>query len=349
MRDRHLVVGLLRAETRKLFTLATVVIFVVFVAVLWQDANHLTDFAEGQAPVAVAVRNDLHRSVHEACGPGLDRTAEPCRLARLDAHDNRFFAPNGLALGQIAMSLRTLPGLMTFVAHQLATGFGWLMLALLAALHITRERSAGTLGLSVLRSGRGRYLVGKVISLFGSAIAGLTGASLVLFALRPTFTRTVRVPEGDQGLGALVHAPMRTLPPDPEWSSWAGTGRAVLCGLLIVIAICVLFALAAAVLRHPATTVVVLGGFVVGLFAVAEWGHRSTWVPLRAISAFLGIDDPPFGLADARFWDRSIPPPTIYEVAPRVPVPVASSAGWVVAWAVASILAAQAFRRRPIV
>ena len=128
-----------------------------------------------------------------------------------------------------------------------------------------------------------------------------------------------------------------------------GNPAQVPCLAMSVLRSILLFALAAAVLRHPATTVVVLGGFVVGLFAVAEWGHRSTWVPLRAISAFLGIDDPPFGLADARFWDGSIPPPTIYEVAPRVPVPVASSAGWLVAWAVASILAAQAFRRRPIV
>lgn len=348
MRDPRTLLRLARGEMRKLATAGSAVLFVVFVSVLWQDAGRFSGLAEAQAPIAVAVTNDNTRAVETACTPGATDVDDACRTARLDLSDNRHFEPNSVALGRRAMALHTLPGLITFVSHQLATGLGWLLIALVAAGHVTRERSAGTLGSSVLRSGASRYLIGKVISLFGGAWAALCGATLVLFALRPTFTSSVEVPAGDGGVADLGRTAMRTLAPDHEWSSWASAGRGVLAAMVVVLAVCVLFGLVAAVIRQPATTAAVLGGFVVLLFAIAEWGHRSSWVPMRAISVLIGLGDPPYGLTDVRLWDTSLQPARIYDRAPTPPVPVASSLAWALACLVACALAVRVFRRRPI-
>jgi hypothetical protein len=294
------------------------------------------------------VRIDNQRARDQLCAQQPSGPVNGCEMAIDTVEVNRNFEPNGVELGEIAMAMRTFPGVLTFVSHQLATGFGWLMLGLLAAIHLARERASGSVGQSVLRAGRSRYLAAKVASLFVAAVAGLLGATVALYVLRPTYAAIVRVPTQWSRHLDGTDGPLRTLPADPHWSTWSSAGRSALSGLAVVLVVCCVFGLVASLFRQPVTAAVVLGGLVLAMFLAVQWWDHGTWVPEMAISRWLQVDGSPFGLTDIRLWDPSGQPADLYGAPHRVAVPVASSIAWVVGAVAASAAAARAFVRRDV-
>ncbi len=157
-----------------------------------------------------------------------------CERARSNMAVNATFGREGLALGAVAASLGTFPGLARFVSHQFMTGLGWLFVAMLAAMHVTREEARGTVGALIVRAGRGRFLAAKALSLWVVDAAPMIVATLVLHDIRSTFA--VR-PMGHQ----LRSTPdtfkmfgLHPLPPNAAWTSWSGAVAAAGAALVVL-------------------------------------------------------------------------------------------------------------------
>lgn len=328
-----------RGELRKVATLPILALFVVGLGVLWQDLGRTTAFAASQTPIAVAATNEQRAEVRAACSA--QPASEACELARLDGEINRWFAPNGVAAGRIAASLDTFPGLLMFVSRQAATGLGALLLAAFVGLHISGEHANRTLEGSVLRTGRARCWSTKVASTVLAAWAAIVAATAVLFVLRPTFTEPVRVPVEASGFDAL-DGPMRTLAPDPTWSSWGSALTTLLVALGVVAALGVAFATVACVVRSPIGTAVLLAAPVIGAFALAQHGHDAL-VGHRALASVLGLDDGAYGIVDSRLVVVAGRPESIYD---HVVAPAPGTGGAVLlatVWLVVVVAGRRAF------
>lgn len=342
MGDRAL--RLVRGEVCKLLTVGTLVLLAAFTAVAWKDLRRFTDFAAGQTPIAVAAEH-TNTALADRCRAAGSTEGE-CAGADQTVQLNRHFAPNAVALGRRAMAVRTTPGILTFVSHQLGSGLGWLVLALLAAIHVTRERAARTIEQSVVRTGRGRFLAGKVASTWLASAGLLVGATLVLTIIRSTFTKVVRVPPAGAGFDDLRRGPGAALAVDPTWSSWAHALAAAGRCLLVTLVVCTVFALVAATFRDPIAAAVTLGGAAIAMFVVVDWWGHPSWVPERAIAAVLGSRGGPFGSTDMRLWDPAGRPASIYRPATVPAVPMATTIAWLVAAAAIAARAARSFLRR---
>jgi hypothetical protein len=315
----------LRAELRKVCTLPLLALFLVAVAVLWQDLGRTISFASAQTPVAVAVSVDDARELQRACTP--DPAAEACELAHDTAAMNRWFAPNARALGAIAASLDTLPGLLTFVSRQLGSGLGALLLAAFVGLHVSGEHANRTIEGSVQRTGRRGFWAAKVGGTVVVAGVAVVAATLVLFVLRPTFVEPVQIPAGSGGLDAL-DGPMRDLPADATWSSWAAATGTLAVALGLVALVGSAFAAVACLVRSSIGTAVLLGGVVLALFVLAGVAGLDAAAGHRFVAEVLGLQDGRYGVVDARLLVVGGRPSSIHEhvVAP------ATEVGWVVAW-----------------
>lgn len=332
-------------ELRKLANLSTLLLLVVFVAVLWQDAGRMTGFASIQAGTAVGVEHENLAAQAAACASAA-RSADPsaCEFARGDVQANREFAPNAVALGRIAEALGTLPGLITYVGHQAASGLGWLLLALSAALHLGRERSSRSIDASLLQTTRSRYLVAKAASLWLAAGTAVVAAVLTLWVARPTFVRPVRVPapgEPDRNGASSIR-----LRPDPTWASWRHALVTVLAVLVVLALVTLVFTALASLAPDPVSAGAVLGAIVIGLHLLQRWWDLGRWLPERAVSAFVGMTTGPYAVRDVRLWDEAGRPATIYVAAHAPEVVGASIVIWLLVWAGATSLAWLGFTRR---
>lgn len=334
----------LRGELRKLAGPGSLVVLAVFVAILWQDASTTIQYAYGQTPVAVAVPLDIQRQLDEQCPAASAAQDDECALLLLDSESNRHFASNGRELGEVAASLDTLPGLLTFVSHQLSTGFGWTVLGLLAALHVTRETATGTARESILRVGRSRYMLGKGISLTVAAGALIVIATACLFLARPTFTREISAPVRSAGPGGALSQPQVALAGDEVWSSWAQSGLTFLRSMILIAAVCALFTAIASLARRPAFAALLMIGIVVGLFVVAQGAGSRGWVPLSELSRLLRLNDVPYGVRDVRLWDISGRSPDIYSLRPRTDPAITAVVAWTLVTVTASVGALWIFR-----
>ncbi|MFN8017473.1 MAG: hypothetical protein U0P45_05050 [Acidimicrobiales bacterium] len=334
----------LRAEVGKLLTIGTLVLLAMFTAVVWKDLGRFTDFAAGQTPMAVAAQH-TNQALADRCHDAGSTEGE-CAGAEQTLQLNRHFAPNAVALGRRAMAVRTVPGILTFVAHQLGSGLGWLVLGMLAAIHVTRERAARTVEQSVVRTGRALFLVGKAASTWLASVALLMGSTVVLTAIRPTFTNVVLVPPATVGVDVPHQGVGSPLAADPSWSSWAGAlGAAGRC-LLVTLMVCTTFSLLAAAFRDPIAAAVTLGGGVIAMFVVVDWWGHPGWVPERAVAAALGSRGGPFGSTDMRLWDPAGRPSSIYLPAMVPPVPAFATVAWLAVAATLTVLAARSFLQR---
>lgn len=308
-----------RAELRKLCAPFTLVLLVIFAAVVWQDASTTAQFADRQTPVAVAVTLDLRRQLDEICPNGLTGVVNgvDCDILRQDMELNRYFGTNGLALGAVAASLDTYPGLNKFTSHQMATGLGWLLLALLTALHVTRERSVGSAGYSVLRMGRFRYLTAKAVSLFVAAFVLILITSSALFALRATFARDVGAPRASIGSNGAFAQPEEPVAASTDWTSWSAVLSDLFRCLLVVALIIVAFVGIASLLRRTTVAAAVLASMSAILIAASHSAAASGWLPVAKLSGALGIDQVPYGVRDARIWNLAGRAPDMSSLAPE--------------------------------
>lgn len=295
-----------RGELRKLVNPFTVGLLVVLIAFFWQDLSRTTFLAADQAEIAVAAHLATQQEAATECAPGAPNSARECQLARLNEADNRLFASDSVKLGRIGRSFGTLPGLATFVAHQFTTGMGWLFVALLAAMHITREESRGTAGASVLRAGRSRYLGAKTVSLAIVALVGVVVSTLGLFAIRSTFAVHPTVPTAVRNADtSRVLIGNHALAPDATWSSWSHAAAAIGQALAVLVVVAAVFTVLASRFRRPLPAAVAGSGVIVAFFGLADWLHRSSWGPMGGLSRLLGLDHVPFGVVDVRVWDIS--------------------------------------------
>ena len=132
-----------RGELRKLINPVTVGLLVVAVVFLWHDLSRTNYLASDQPQIAVTATLGTRQQAVDVCSGDQTDTVK-CKRARSNAADNATFGREGLALGAIAASLGTFPGLARFVSHQFMTGLGWLFVAMLAAMHVTRDEAQGT-------------------------------------------------------------------------------------------------------------------------------------------------------------------------------------------------------------
>lgn len=301
-----------RGELRKLVNPITVGLLLVLIAFFWQDLSRTNSLAAVQPDIAVAGHMSGQEDLAAKCAPGAPYSAQECRLAQENERLNRLFASNSVELGRIGRSFGTLPGLATFVAHQLTTGMGWLFVALLAAMHITREESRGTVGASILRAGRSRYLGAKAVSLVVVAMVALVASTLVLFAIRSTFAVHPTVPTGMRNTDTgQIPTGNRALAPDATWSSWGHAGAAVWHALVVLVVVAAVFTVLASRFRRPLPAATAGGGVIALFLGLAEWLHRSSWGPMGGLSRLLGLDHVPFGVMDVRLWDVSTRPPDL--------------------------------------
>ena len=334
----------LRAEVCKLLTVSTLILLAVFTAVVWKDLGRFTEFAAGQTPMAVAAEHTNEARADRCRAAG--STEAECAGAEQTLQLNRHFTPNAVALGRRAMAVRTVPGILTFVAHQLGSGLGWLVLGMLAAIHITRERAARTIEQSIVRTGRALFLVGKAVSMWLASVALLVGSTVALTAIRPTFTNVVHVPPATVGIDVPHQGVGSPLGADRAWSSWAhALGAAGRC-LLVTLVVCTIFSLLASAFRDPIAAAVTLGGSTIAMFLVVDWWGHPNWVPERAVAAVLGSRGGPFGSTDMRLWDPAGRPTSIYLPATVPTVPVVATIAWLAVAGVIAVLAARSFLQR---
>lgn len=350
-----------RGELRKLVNPITVGLLVVLIAFFWQDLSRTTFLAENQAGIAVAAHLSTQQDVAVKCAPGAPNSVSECQLAHANEGLNRLFASNSVKLGRIGRSLSTLPGLATFVSHQFTTGMGWIFVALLAAMHITREESRGTVGASVLRAGRSRYLGAKSVSLAVVALVGLVISTLVLFAIRSTFAVHPTVPTSVRNTATnQVLTGNHALAPDATWSSWSHSAASVGQAAVVLLVVAAVFSVLASRFRRPLPAAVAGSGVIAVFFGLAEWLHHSSWGPMGGLSRLFGLDRVPLGVVDVRLWDITARPPDLsaspfgtvarsaaYQVgSQRAPDPYTALVMWLLIAVVVVAIGWRAFNKR---
>ncbi|MFL6162715.1 MAG: hypothetical protein ACJ74U_10855 [Jatrophihabitantaceae bacterium] len=339
------------AEFRKLAHPVALIMVVVCFAFIWADARTTYHFARLQTPVAVIASSDLAAAASQCSSSQSTSVVTPeCQQRLADAALNDHFAQNGIALGRVTNALSTWPGLLRFVAHQLATGLGWVLLAILLSIHVAGEWSSKTAGNTLLAVGGLRsFWLAKVASIWlamvGLAVVGTT----VLYLIKPTFTAAVGIPQPLQQEGDPSTWHLAALPPDAAWSSWSLSFGVLAVASLIWLILSMAGAALGVLLRRPILMAVIGVACLSAGVVVARWVHRPEWTYLSAIGQLLRLDRTPFGVRDTRMW--YVPGAQGFIQQPQVPVPF--SAGQVSLWIAIGVVAAGGCwllaRRRPVV
>ncbi len=338
---------MIRAELVKLSHPLIIVVAVVLCGFIWADARTTDHLARLQTPVAVSAVAQMQGAIDQACAAP---TSSDCAQAKADAGLNQNFAGNAIALGRVTNALGTWPGLLRFTVHQLSTGLGWILLAVLISLHVAGEWSLRTSGLTLLASGSlTRLWVAKVASIWLWFIGLTVLTTTVLYLIRPSFNSTIGVPDPSNQSGDVLSWTLRPLPPDPVWSSWTGAGRALAGGALIWLVLAVVgVALATFVRRTVATLVVAMAGLSL-IVLTGRVFNAAQFTPAPAISRLLQLGDTPFGVADTRLWFVPDHPSDIY--APRLASTVdwVALAGWVAGLVALGLLLMAGTRKRRVI
>jgi hypothetical protein len=338
------------AELRKLAQPVALVMVLVCFAFIWTDARTTYDLARLQTPVAVIASADIAAAA-STCAPGQSASelSPECQQRLADAALNDHFAQNGIALGRVANALSTWPGLLRFVTHQLATGVGWVLLAILLSVHVAGEWSSRTAATSLLATGSlRRFWIAKVLSVWvamlGLALIGTT----VLYVIRGSFTAAVGIPDPARQSGDPSTWHLAALRPDPSWSSWRVSLGVLALASLIWLVLSLAGAALAVLLRRPILMAVLsVAGLSVAV-VTARVAHRPEWTFLSAVGQLLHLEDTPFGVRDTRMWFVPGAPQFIQDVHATVPLSAAQVALWTGIGLGATAVFGLLGRRRPV-
>ena len=318
----------LRGELRKLAHPAAAIIVIVCFAFILTDARTTYDYARLQAPIAIL--SSAHLSTTSgACQTGQDPVTAHCQALLDQAAEGDSFAANGIALARVTNSLSTWPGMLRFVSHELATGLGWVLIAVLIGVHVAGEWSSRTAGTTLLASvSRARFWLAKVVSLLIAMIGIAMLGTTVLYLTRHGFLGTVGIPAPLHQHGDPSTWQLAALPVDPAWSSWAtslgGLGVTAIIWLMLVL----VGVACAGLIRKTLATVALLVAVLAIVFALARYAHRTEWSPLAVVGRSLSLAQTPFGVRDTRLWSVPGAPGSIQDGVHAI----SASAGQVLAW-----------------
>jgi hypothetical protein len=317
------------AELRKLAHPVALVMVLVCFAFVWADARTTYHFARLQTPVAITVGADIAAAASKCTGSSPAVATPDCQQRLADAALNDHFAQNGIALGRVTNALSTWPGLLRFVSHQLATGLGWMLLAILVSIHVAGEWSSKTASNTLLAVGGLRSLwLAKVASIWLAMVGLVLVGTTVLYLIRASFTASVGIPDPAEQQGDPSTWHLTALAPDPAWSSWSLSFGVLAAASLVWLVLGMVGTSLAVLLRRPIlTAVIAVAGLSAGV-VVARWVHRPEWTYLNAIGQLLRLDRTPFGVRDTRMW--YVPGSQTFIQQPKQLVPF--SAGQVGLW-----------------
>ena len=273
-----------RGELRKLVNPITVGLLVVFIAFFWQDLSRTTFLAEDQAGTAVFSHLVQQQQTAATCAPGAAGSAVECHLARMDEVNSRWFATNSVELGRIGRSLGTLPGLATFPSRT-SSRLGWAGSSSRCSWRSTspEKNRRGTVAASVLGAGRSGY-PGEGGEPGGRGSGRLSPCRSWRCSRSDRRTPSIRPCPSTCGLtdNGWVPTGARALAPDATWSS-AEVTPGPQCGTRWWCSRpwrwaswCRAFSL----FRRPLPAALAGAGVIAVFFAIAEWGHRSSWGPM---------------------------------------------------------------------
>jgi hypothetical protein len=338
------------AELRKLAQPVPVIVILLCFAFIWADARTTYHFARLQTPVAVIASTDIAGAASE-CAPAQPATelSPECQQRLADAALNDHFAQNGIALGRVTNALSTWPGLLRFVTHQLATGLGWVLLAILLSVHVGAEWSSGTAASSLLATGSlRRFWIAKVLSTWLVMLGLALLATTVLYLIRPSFTATVGIPDPLQQAGDPSTWHLTALRPDPSWSSWSTSFGVLAVASLIWLILSMAAAALAILLRRPIVTAVLSVAVLSAFVVIARSAHRPEWTFLTAIGQLLRLQNTPFGVRDTRLWFVPGAPGFIQDVHATEPISLAQVGLWVAIGLAATAVFWSVGRRRQV-
>jgi hypothetical protein len=338
----------LRGELRKLRHPVAAIIVIVCFAFILTDARSTYNYARLQVPIAILSIPHLTEA-SGACQPSGDAVTAHCQSVLDKAADGDSFAVNGIALARVTNSLSTWPGMLRFVSHELATGLGWILLAVLIGIHVAGEWSSRTAGSTlVATASRPRFWLAKIgsvwIAMVGIAVLGTT----VLYLTRAGYMSSVGIPAPLDQHGDPSTWHLSALPPDPTWSSWAtSTGVLGLTSLiwLLLVLIGVTFA---GLIRRTLATVAVLITALATMFAFARYSHRTDWSPISVINRVLNLDYTPFGVRDTRLWSVPGAPSSIQDGVHSISVETTQVLTWIAVPLIVALMALLASSRRRV-
>lgn len=340
----------LRAELRKLVHPVAAIIVVVCFAYILTDARTTYSYARLQTPLAVSASARIAGEA-EGCldirgGP----ISEECQRKLENAGLNDKFAINGVRLGRVTNSLSSWPGMLRFVSHELATGLGWVLVAVLLALHVAGEWSSRTAATTIIATGSyRRFWLAKVGSIWLAMIGITLAGTTILWLANSTFLGKVGVPDPILQPGDPSTWHQTALQPDATWSSWTVSASflgitAVSWLLFIIVGVGV-----AALIRRTLSTVAVWMGALSAMLVLARFLGRTDYTPIGVMGQVLHLSETPFGVRDTRLWLVPGAPGFIQDTARVVSVETGQLLTWVAIPLALAFAAAFAFQRRRVI
>lgn len=340
----------LLGELRKLLHPVTAIIVIVCFAYILTDARTTYYYGQLQTPVAVVAGNHITQQAKGCTNNSGGTISEQCQQALDNAALNDNFASNGIKLGRVTNSLSTWPGMLRFVSHQLGTGLGWVLLAVLLALHVAGEWSSRTAASTLVAIGSyRRFWLAKVGSIWLAMIAIALLGTTALYLARSTFIGKVGVPDPLNQPGDPSTWHLAALRPDPTWSSWTGSAGVLGVTSIIWLLLIIAGATIAGLIRKTLLMVVVWIAALSAVLALARYAGRTSWTPVGVIGQVLHLQQTPFGVRDTRLWKVPGAPEFIQDNYQSIAVDTAQVLTWVAIPIVIALVATALFNRRRIV
>lgn len=338
----------LRGELRKLAHPVAATIVVVCFAFIVVDARTTYHYARLQVPVAIGTSPHL-AEVRGACHTIGRVVTAHCQAALNTAAAGDGSAAGGVKLARVTNSLSTWPGMLRFVSHELATGLGWIVLAVLIGVHVAGEWGSRTAGSTLIATAsRVRFWLAKIVSVWITMAATAVIGTTVLFLARAGFIGTVGIPAplDQQGDPSTWH--LAALAPDATWSSWAGSVGVLGLTSVIWVPLVLIDVAVAGLLRRTVTTVASLVAVLAAMFVLARYAHRTEGLPSAVIARALNLEYTPFGVRDAQLWSVPGAPQFIQDNVHPVFVAPTQVLTWIAVALFVALLAAFASSRRRV-
>lgn len=335
-------------ELRKLAHPVAAIIVIVCFAFILTDARTTYHYARLQTPVAVVASSHIADDA-AACRANGDTVSIQCQNSLDTLALNDRFASNGIALGRVNNSLSTWPGMLRFVTHQLGAGLGWILLAVLLALHVAGEWSSRTAASTLVATGSlRRFWFAKIATIWVAMIGITLLGTTVLYLSRSAYLGKVGIPAPLEQPGDPSTWHLAALSPDPTWSSWshsaAALGKTSVIWLLFILA----GAAIAGLIRRTLATVVLDIAALSTVLVLARYANSTTWSPVGVISRVLDLQKTPFGVRDTRLWSVPGAPGFIQDSYHTIAVGAAEIATWVVLPVLFTVVAVAANNRRRV-
>jgi hypothetical protein len=340
----------LLGELRKLLHPVAAIVVIVCFAYILTAARTTYYYGQLQTPVAVADGGQIVSEAAGCLGSAHNSISQQCQQKLDDAALNDHFAANGIALGRVTNSLSTWPGMLRFVAHQLATGLGWILLAVLLALHVAGEWSSRTAASTLLATGSfRRFWLAKIASVWLAMVAISLLGTTVLWLTKSAYLGKVGIPDPINQPGDPSTWHVAALKPDPVWSSWADSSGVLGITSLIWLLLIITGVAVAALVRRTLVMVVVGIGALSTVLSLAHYAHRISYSPLSVIGQVLHLNKTPYGVRDTRLWEVPGAPGFIQDTARTVTIDPGQVVLWIAVPILVTGLAYLGFCRRRII